>query len=50
MMKYKYMKSKEGDIYCSRCGVKMSPSTAKQQKGFEDVCPECYWWIVVRWK
>lgn len=29
---------------CANCGIKISPSLARQQEGGEDLCRGCYGW------
>ena len=29
---------------CANCGIKISPSVARQQEGGENLCRDCYGW------
>jgi len=29
---------------CIKCGIKISPSVARQQEGGEDMCRDCFCW------
>lgn len=29
---------------CTKCGIKISPTLARQQEGGEDLCRDCYGW------
>jgi len=29
---------------CENCGIKISPSVARQQEGGENLCRDCYGW------
>ena len=33
---------------CEKCGIKISPSLARQQKGGENLCRECYTWKLAK--
>lgn len=33
---------------CVNCGIKISPSVARQQEGGENMCRDCYTWKKAR--
>ena len=36
------------NMNCKKCGIKISPTLARQQEGGENLCRECYTWKLAR--